>query len=447
MTRKYFGTDGIRGYVGQAPIVPEFVMRLGNAVGRILNADSKARRPKVLIGKDTRVSGYLLEASLEAGFSAAGVDVVMAGPIPTSAIAYLTQTLSLDAGVVISASHNPFYDNGIKFFSAQGNKLPDEFETKIEALLETPMQCNPSESLGKASRLSDATGRYIEFCKGTVPYGMRFNGLHVAIDCAHGAAYHVAGSVFSELGAQVTVVGNQPDGFNINREVGATYPKHLQQTVLATQADIGFSLDGDADRLILLDNAGRIYNGDELLYILALERLRAGSLPGVVGTLMTNMGLELALKQFGVPFERTKVGDRYVHERLLERGWHLGGESSGHLLMLDRHTTGDGILSALHILIAMLNTQKNLQALTANLSMYPQILKNVKIATDYDWQKDESLQKAYRAVEQRLQGFGRILIRPSGTEPVLRVMVEAQNRKLAQNCMNELINTIKSTTV
>jgi phosphoglucosamine mutase len=442
MSRKYFGTDGVRGRVGQAPITPDFVMRMGNAAGRVLVAQARRDKPKVLIGKDTRVSGYLLEASLEAGFSAAGVDVMLAGPMPTSAIAYLTRTLSLDAGVVISASHNPFYDNGIKFFSASGTKLPDEVELGIEALIDAPMQCRSSESLGKASRLSDAAGRYIEFCKGTVPYGMSFSGLKVVVDCANGAAYHIAGSVFSELGANVITVANQPDGFNINSGVGATHPEYVRASVLEHKADIGFALDGDADRLIVVDSTGRIFNGDELLYILAMERLQRGSLSGVVGTLMSNVGLELALKARDVAFDRAKVGDRYVHEMLIERGWSLGGEGSGHLLFLDRHTTGDGILSALQILIAMLRAEKNPAELTYDLQMYPQILKNVKVNSGYVWTSDERLLAAKKAVDAKLVGKGRTLIRPSGTEPLLRIMVEAHTQELAVACVDELMAAV-----
>ncbi|MCE2679491.1 MAG: phosphoglucosamine mutase [Burkholderiales bacterium] len=442
MSRKYFGTDGVRGRVGQAPITPDFVMRMGNAAGRVLVAQARRDKPKVLIGKDTRVSGYLLQASLEAGFSAAGVDVMLAGPMPTSAIAYLTRTLSLDAGVVISASHNPFYDNGIKFFSASGTKLPDDVELGIEALIDAPMQCRSSESLGKASRLSDAAGRYIEFCKGTVPYGMSFSGLKVVVDCANGAAYHIAGSVFSELGANVITVANQPDGFNINSGVGATHPEYVRASVLEHKADIGFALDGDADRLIVVDSTGRIFNGDELLYILAMERLQRGSLSGVVGTLMSNVGLELALKARDVAFDRAKVGDRYVHEMLIERGWSLGGEGSGHLLFLDRHTTGDGILSALQILIAMLRSEKNPAELTHDLQMYPQILKNVKVTSGYVWTADERLLAAKKAVDAKLVGKGRTLIRPSGTEPLLRIMVEAHTQELAVACVEELMAAV-----
>jgi phosphoglucosamine mutase len=445
MSRKYFGTDGIRGRVGELPITPDFVMRLGNAAGRVMIAQSSRDKPKVLIGKDTRVSGYLMEASLEAGFSAAGVDVVLAGPIPTSAVAYLTRALSMDAGVVISASHNPFYDNGIKFFSASGSKLPDDVEQGIETLIEAPLQCRSSESLGKASRLNDAAGRYIEFCKGTVPYGMSFNGLKIVVDCANGAAYHIAGSVLSELGAQVHVVANHPDGFNINHQVGATHPEHLQKIMLEQGADIGFALDGDADRLIVVDASGRIYNGDELLYILAMERLQRGQVAGVVGTLMSNVGLEIALKRHDIAFERAKVGDRYVHEMLVKRGWFLGGESSGHLLFLDRHTTGDGILSALQVLIAMLRAEKSLAELTADLQMYPQVLKNIKVSPGYQWQEDAHLVKAKAQVDALLEGKGRTLIRPSGTEPLLRIMAEAQTQELADQSVQQMLDAVLKT--
>lgn len=419
-------------------------MRLGNAAGRVLVAQSNRARPSVLIGKDTRVSGYLLEASLEAGFSAAGVDVVLAGPIPTSAVAYLTRTLSLDAGVVISASHNPFHDNGIKFFSASGAKLPDDVESGIEALLDVPMQCRSSESLGKASRLGDAAGRYIEFCKGTVPYGMSFRGLKIIVDCANGAAYHIAGPVFTELGATVEVIANRPDGFNINHNVGATHPEHIQQAVLEKGADIGLALDGDADRLIVVDGQGRIYNGDELLYILAMERLQRGPVPGVVGTLMSNVGLELALKRQGIPFERANVGDRYVHELLIRNGWSLGGEGSGHLLFLDRHTTGDGILSALQVIIAMLRAEKSLSELTSDLQMYPQVLRNVRVTPGYRWQDDTELVRAKADVDARLEGKGRTLVRASGTEPLLRIMAEAASAQEAESAVQTMLDAVNT---
>ena len=432
MTRKYFGTDGVRGTVGSMPITPEFIMKLGYAAGKVLaQADSGSNRPTVLIGKDTRISGYMLEASLQAGFSAAGVDVMLAGPMPTAAIAYLTRALRLSAGVVISASHNPYQDNGIKFFSASGNKLPDSVEADIEAALGKPIECVSSERLGKAKRLDDAQGRYIEFCKSTFPNDMDLRGLHIAVDCAHGAAYHIAPDVFHELGAEVSTIGTQPNGLNINDKVGATAPEALSEAVKAQGADVGIALDGDADRLLMVDAAGRIYNGDELLYVIVKDRLASGPVQGVVGTLMTNMAIEVAIKKMGIEFVRAKVGDRYVLEVLQERGWLLGGEGSGHLLCMDRHTTGDGIVSALQVLAAIRRSGKPLAQLTKEVTLYPQSLVNVRVTPGYDWQSNRSLLSEKESVESELGDSGRVLIRASGTEPLIRVMVEAQEAEVA----------------
>ncbi|HWU99207.1 MAG TPA: phosphoglucosamine mutase [Oxalicibacterium sp.] len=433
MTRKYFGTDGVRGRVGTAPITPDFVMRLGYAAGSVLaKAEIAGNRPVVLIGKDTRISGYMLEAALEAGFSAAGVDVMLAGPMPTPAIAYLTRALRLSAGVVISASHNPYDDNGIKFFSASGNKLPDAVELQIEAALDLPMNCVESEKLGRAKRLDDARGRYIEFCKSTFPNELDLRGLKMVVDCAHGAAYHIAPDVFHELGAEVVAIGNQPNGFNINEKVGATAPAALVEAVRANHADLGIALDGDADRLIVVDASGRIYNGDELLYVIVRDRMNIQAVDGAVGTLMTNMALEVAFKKMGIGFVRANVGDRYVLEALQERGWLLGGEGSGHMLCLDKHTTGDGIISALQILSALKRSGKNLAQMTEDIAMFPQTLINVKVAPGFDWKKNKDLLAEKDAVESELGDAGRVLIRASGTEPLIRVMVEARDADLAE---------------
>ncbi|WP_420474147.1 phosphoglucosamine mutase [Noviherbaspirillum sp. ST9] len=428
MTRKYFGTDGVRGRVGVLPITPDFVMKLGYAAGKVLaQAETSSSKPVVLIGKDTRISGYMLEAALEAGFAAAGVDVMLAGPMPTPAIAYLTRALRLSAGVVISASHNPFDDNGIKFFSASGNKLPDSVEADIEALLEGPMDCVSSEKFGKAKRLFDAQGRYIEFCKSTFPNELDLKGLKIVVDCAHGAAYHIAPDVFHELGAEVVAIGNQPNGLNINDGVGATAPAALSAAVKEHKADLGIALDGDADRLLMVDATGRTYNGDELLYVMVKDRMATTPVSGVVGTLMTNMALEVALKQMGVGFARAKVGDRYVLEVLQERGWLIGGEGSGHLLFLDKHTTGDGIVSALQILSALKRSGRTLAQATADLVLFPQSLVNVKVAPGFDWQKNGAVVAEKEVVEAELGDNGRVLIRASGTEPLVRVMVEARD--------------------
>jgi phosphoglucosamine mutase len=443
MTRKYFGTDGVRGRVGDTPITPDFVMKLGYAAGKVLaQSGSGSGKPTVLIGKDTRISGYMLEAALEAGFAAAGVDVMLAGPMPTPAIAYLTRALRLSAGVVISASHNPYQDNGIKFFSAQGNKLPDSVEASIEAALDTPIECVSSEKLGKARRLDDAPGRYIEFCKSTFPNELDLRGLKIVVDCAHGAAYHIAPNVFHELGAEVIAMGVKPNGLNINDAVGATAPNALSMAVQEHKADLGIALDGDADRLLMVDAAGRVYNGDELLYVMVRDRMATAPIQGAVGTLMTNMALEVAFKQMGVGFARAKVGDRYVLEVLQERGWLIGGEGSGHLLFLDKHTTGDGIISALQVLSAIRRCGNTLAKCTENLTLYPQTLINVKVAPGFDWQKNSAVLSEKEVVESELGDSGRVLIRASGTEPLIRVMVEATNADVAERMARRIADKI-----
>ena len=433
MGRRFFGTDGIRGKVGEPPITPDFVLRLGYAAGKVLaGADSGKQktgsRPTVLIGKDTRVSGYMLEAALEAGFSAAGVDVMLAGPMPTPGIAYLTRALRLAAGVVISASHNPYFDNGIKFFSSDGNKLADDVELEIEARLDLPLSCAPSERLGKARRLEDAAGRYIEFCKSTFPASYDLRGLKLVVDCAHGAAYDIGPHVFHELGAEVIPIGTSPNGFNINDGFGATAPEAMVRAVRANRADLGIALDGDADRVLLADSRGRLYNGDELLYVLVRDRIATeGRVAGAVGTQMTNLAVELALHELGVEFVRAAVGDRYVLEQLRERGWQLGAEGSGHILSLDRHSTGDGIVSALMILAALKRSGKSLAQLLEGVTLFPQRLINVRIAAGSDWRNNEAISAAVASAESALGETGRVLIRASGTEPVLRVMVEARD--------------------
>jgi phosphoglucosamine mutase len=437
MTRTYFGTDGIRGTVGQAPITPDFMLRLGHAVGQVLRRTTT--HPTVVIGKDTRISGYMLESALEAGFASAGVDVLLTGPLPTPGVAYLTRAQRLDLGVVISASHNPFADNGIKFFSARGEKLPDEWEIAVEAALEQPPQWAASSQLGKARRLEDAGGRYIEFCKSTVPHSMSLRGMKIVVDAAHGAAYHVAPAVFHELGASVVKIGCSPDGLNINEGVGATAPAALVAAVAEHRADYGIALDGDADRLQLVDAQGRLYNGDELLYVMAMDRIaQQRPVAGVVGTLMTNMAVEQALVRQGVAMVRAKVGDRYVLEELVARGWHLGGEGSGHLLALDRHTTGDGIVSALQILQAVRRQGRTLAALLEDVTLFPQMLINVRLREGSDWKTSASMQDARETAERELGSSGRVLIRPSGTEPVLRVMVEARDGALGRRCAERI---------
>ncbi|MEY8688754.1 MAG: phosphoglucosamine mutase [Leptothrix sp. (in: b-proteobacteria)] len=437
MSRRYFGTDGIRGEVGTAPITADFVLRLGHAVGRVLRGSHE--RPVVLIGKDTRISGYMMESALEAGLNSAGVDVLLTGPLPTPAVAYLTRALRLSLGVVISASHNPFQDNGIKFFSARGEKLSDAWEREVEALIDAPPQWCDSAQVGRARRLGDAAGRYIEFCKSTFSNDLSLKGLKIVIDAAHGAAYHVAPDVFHELGAEVIRMGCEPDGFNINAGVGATAPQALVDAVRQHGADYGVALDGDADRLQLVDRSGRLYNGDELLYVMVTDRLDSGeSVPGAVGTLMTNMAVELALKRRGVEFVRAKVGDRYVLEELQARHWQLGGEGSGHLLALDRHTTGDGIISALQVLQAQQRHGRSLAELLAGVTLYPQTLLNVRLAAGQDWKSNDRLARETAAITEELGQNGRVLIRASGTEPVLRVMVEVRDADWALQCANRL---------
>lgn len=444
MTRKYFGTDGVRGRVGDTPITPDFVLKLGQAAGRVLRRHIDGRRHvRVVIGKDTRVSGYMLEAALQAGFSSAGVDVVLCGPIPTPAIAYLTRAQRADAGVVISASHNPYDDNGIKFFSESGTKLPDEVELEIEAELDKGFSCVESRELGKAWRLEDASGRYIEFCKSTIDSNVNLKGLRILVDCANGAAYHVAPSVYHELGADVFTVGDTPDGFNINDGVGATHTESLSKKVFERSCDVGIALDGDADRLIMADGNGHVYNGDELLYVMVRDRMLREKVKGVVGTLMTNYALEKRFEELGVEFVRAKVGDRYVLEQLKARdGWIFGGETSGHLLVLDCQTTGDGIVSSLQVLAAMRRQGKTLAQLTADLKLLPQILINKRIEKGFDWKSHEPMQKALQEAQQQLQGRGRVLIRPSGTEPLLRVMVEADDKALAQQLAQSIADTL-----
>ncbi len=428
MSRKYFGTDGVRGRVGELPITPEFVLRLGFAAGEVLaRRRSGHERPTVLIGKDTRISGYMLEAALEAGFAAAGVDVMLCGPMPTPAVAYLTRALRLSAGIVISASHNPYPDNGIKFFSADGGKLPDAVEQEIELALERPLACRPAAELGKARRMDDAGGRYIEFCKSTFPNALDLRGLRIVVDCAHGAGYYVAPRVFHELGADVVAIGDEPNGFNINEQVGATHPGALVAAVRAQRADLGIALDGDGDRLMMTDATGATYDGDQLLYVIACRRAQDARLTGVVGTLMTNLAFERALAGLGVGFARAKVGDRYVLELMQERGWDLGGENSGHIICLDKHTTGDAIVSALQVLEALRREGKGLAELGGRLRLYPQKVINVRVARGFDWQGDGAIGRARAEAERRLGTRGRLLLRASGTEPVLRVMVEGED--------------------
>jgi phosphoglucosamine mutase len=442
MSRTYFGTDGIRGTVGQSPITADFMLRLGHAVGRVLRASED--RPTVLIGKDTRISGYMIESALQAGFASAGVDVLLSGPLPTPGVAYLTRALRLDLGVVISASHNPFADNGIKFFSARGEKLPDAWEQQVEAALDQPAQWVDAAGLGKARRLDDARGRYIEFCKSTFGSELSLKGLKIIVDAAHGAAYHVAPDVFHELGAEVSAIGCTPDGFNINDGFGATAPAALVAAVKEGGADYGIALDGDADRLQLVDAAGRLYNGDELLYVMAMDRLAHGTaVPGVVGTLMTNLAVELALRERGIELVRAKVGDRYVLEELVTRGWQLGGEGSGHLLALDKHTTGDGIVSALLVLQAACRTGRSIADLLHGVTLFPQTLVNVRLKPGEDWAANPLFADARNAVTGELGTTGRVLIRASGTEPLVRVMVEARDAAQAKACAERIADTLR----
>ncbi len=445
MSRNYFGTDGIRGTVGQAPITPDFMLRLGHAVGRVLRKESGASRPSVLIGKDTRISGYMLESSLEAGFASAGVNVLLTGPLPTPGVAYLTRALRQQLGVVISASHNPFADNGIKFFSASGEKLPDTWEIAVEQALEEQPSWVDSASLGRARRIEDARGRYIEFCKNCFGSDLSLRGLKIVVDAANGAAYHVAPDVFHELGAEVIAIGCKPDGFNINAGFGATAPAALVAAVKEHGAHYGVALDGDADRLLLVDGQGRVYNGDELLYVMVADRLGQGlRVPGAVGTLMTNMAVELALKSRDVDFVRAKVGDRYVLEELAARGWQLGGEGSGHLLALDKHTTGDGIVSALLVLQSICRSGKGLAEQLAGVDLFPQTLINVRLQAGQDWKSNAHLAREQAEVTADLGARGRVLIRASGTEPLLRVMVEASDAALAQQCAQRLADAVRA---
>ena len=446
MTRKYFGTDGVRGRVGQAPITPDFVMRLGYTAGNVLlrhAAMPAGERPAVLIGKDTRISGYMLESALEAGFSAAGVDVCLVGPIPTPAVAYLTRALRLQAGIVISASHNPYYDNGIKFFSAQGAKLPDAIEQEIEVGIDQPMSCVQSADLGRVRRIDDARGRYIEFCKSTFPNDLDLRGLKIVVDCAHGAAYHTAPEVLHELGADVVTIGTQPNGLNINDGFGATAPKALVNAVLAEKADLGIALDGDADRILMVDSEGAIYDGDQLLYAIVCSRAQVSEVKGVVGTLMSNLALEHAFNKLSIPFGRAGVGDRYVVEMLNQNGWLYGGENSGHILALDRHTTGDGTIAALQVLAALKASTGNLKALLGGLVLYPQKLINVQIRKGFAWKDSVAIAESLAAVEKRLRGRGRVLLRASGTEPLLRVMVEGDDADLVYKEANYLADVVR----
>jgi phosphoglucosamine mutase len=443
MTRKYFGTDGIRGTVGKSPITPDFVLRLAHAVGRVLKKTEE--HPTVLIGKDTRISGYMLESALESGFNSAGVSVVLLGPLPTPGVAYLTRAQRASLGVVISASHNPFADNGIKFFSANGNKLSDAWELAVEAALDEAPVWADSANLGKTKRLDDAAGRYIEFCKSTFSNDLTLKGLKIVVDAAHGAAYHIAPKVFHELGAEVIAIGCNPDGLNINHEVGATHPDALVRSVKANHADFGIALDGDADRLQMVDAQGRLYNGDELLYLMADDRLANDEVvPGVVGTLMTNMAVEVALKKRGVGFVRAKVGDRYVLEELAKNKWILGGEGSGHLLALDKHTTGDGLVSALQILQTCVRSGKAMAELLKDVTLFPQTLINVRLRPSQDWQSNTRMKEEVQKAEAELGDTGRVLIRASGTEPLVRVMVEARDEAQANACAKRIADTLSA---
>lgn len=443
LPRKYFGTDGIRGTVGNFPITPDFILKLGWAAGRVL---ANGGNNKVLIGKDTRISGYMFESALEAGLSAAGVDIQLVGPMPTPAIAYLTRTQRAKAGIVISASHNPFYDNGIKFFGANGKKLSDQIELHIEEQLDQPMSCLPSDQLGKAVRIPDAAGRYIEFCKGTIPPEISLKDLKIVVDCANGATYHIAPNVFRELGAEVFEIAVEPDGFNINDHCGATYPDTLAAIVKAKQADIGIALDGDGDRVIMVDHLGEVVDGDELLFIIGRHLFNSKQLSGgIVGTLMSNLGLEQAFKKLGIEFARTQVGDRHVLAELLEKGWLLGGEASGHLLHLGLNTTGDGIISALQVIIAMLQTGKSLYDLKSEMEKFPQVLINIKTQQKFNLEHP-SLKKAILLAEEKLGNFGRILLRCSGTESCIRVMVEGEDAVLVHTLANELAEMVRNLT-
>ena len=440
--RKYFGTDGVRGKVGTYPITPDFALKLGWAEGKVLASQGSKM---VLIGKDTRISGYMLESALEAGLAAAGLSAAFTGPMPTPAIAYLTRTFRAEAGIVISASHNPYYDNGIKFFSAKGTKLPDEIEEAIEAMLEQPMDCVESAELGKASRINDAAGRYIEFCKGTFPAHLGLEGYKIVVDCANGATYHIAPNVLRELGAEVIEIGTDPNGLNINEKCGATDVTALQAKVVETKADVGLAYDGDGDRIMMVDHLGNKVDGDQILFIIAREALRSGQLKGgVVGTLMSNMSLEIALKMLGVPFLRANVGDRYVLEKMVENDWTLGGENSGHIIIADKNTTGDGIVASLAVLAAMAQHKLSLNELASAVKLFPQVLINVRFAGGDNPLESDAVKSVAADVEKRLEGKGRILLRKSGTEPLIRVMVECQDAALAQQCAEEIAEAVKS---
>ena len=442
MSRKYFGTDGIRGRVGEYPITADFMLKLGWAAGTVLTRHTKGKK-RVLICKDTRVSGYMFESALEAGLVAAGVDVDMLGPMPTPAIAYLTRTFRAAAGIVISASHNPVEDNGIKFFAADGYKLPDEVELEIEALMDEPLITNSSHHLGKARRLSDATGRYIEFCKGTLPAGFDLTGLKVVVDCANGATYHAGPRVFKELGAKTIAMGNAPNGFNINEKCGSTHMDGLQQAVVDEQADFGVAFDGDGDRVLFVDGNGEVVDGDELIYIIAQHRRAKGNCRGVAGTQMSNLGLELALKDLGIPFERTKVGDRYVVEALKANSWELGGEASGHVLCSDLNSTGDGIVAALQVVLALVESGSTLAELKTGMSKFPQTMINVRLSTKVDISNNQAINDAVAAAETELAGRGRVLLRPSGTEPLIRVMVEGEDQALVNKLVASLASCVQ----
>ena len=440
--RKYFGTDGVRGKVGSYPITPDFALKLGWAAGKVLASQGSKM---VLIGKDTRISGYMLESALEAGLAAAGLSAAFTGPMPTPAIAYLTRTFRAEAGIVISASHNPYYDNGIKFFSAKGTKLPDEIEEAIEAMLEQPIDCVESAELGKASRINDAAGRYIEFCKGTFPAHLGLEGYKIVVDCANGATYHIAPNVLRELGAEVIEIGTAPNGLNINEKCGATDVTALQAKVVEMKADVGLAYDGDGDRIMMVDHLGNKVDGDQILFIIAREALRSGQLKGgVVGTLMSNMSLEIALKMLGVPFLRANVGDRYVLEKMVENDWTLGGENSGHIIIADKNTTGDGIVASLAVLAAMAQHKLSLNELASAVKLFPQVLINVRFAGGENPLESDAVKSVAADVEKRLEGKGRILLRKSGTEPLIRVMVECQDAALAQQCAEEIAEAVKS---
>lgn len=447
MKKRYFGTDGIRGAVGKGPINPEFVLKLGWAVGQVFSRhqENVGQRPRIIIGKDTRISGYMFESALEAGLVAAGADVVMVGPMPTPAIAYLARTFQCSAGIVISASHNPFYDNGIKFFSASGQKIPDEIELEIEAELDKDVSTVGSADLGKVRRIEDAGGRYIEYCKSTVPMGFSLKGLKIVVDCAHGATYQVAPAVLRELGAEVIAVGAEPDGLNINKDVGSTKPAALQEAVKANNADMGVAFDGDGDRVLFVDENAEILDGDAILYVIAKDRMRTkGGCDGVVGTLMSNFGFEKAMNDMGVPFARAKVGDRYVKELMVENGWILGGENSGHVICSDVSTTGDGLIAALKVLFAVVSSGSSLSELVAGLEMYPQVMINVPRQKEVDLDSDPAIQAAIASAETSLAGDGRVLLRPSGTEPVVRVMVEGSDAATVQMLVESLAEKVQA---